>query len=47
LAEHNEKEEEILYRWPSMLLDEESFNQLEVGLVTEIENMPARFAPAS
>ena len=47
LHEHNEKEEEVVYRWPSLLLDDESLNQLEVGIVTEIENMPPRFARAS
>lgn len=47
LRVHNETEEEIIYRWPSLLLDDETLNQLEVGVRTEIENMPPRFARAS
>jgi len=46
LERHNEKEEELIYLWPSLLLDDESLSQLELGLVTQIENMPPRFARA-
>jgi iron-sulfur cluster repair protein YtfE (RIC family) len=47
LEKHNEKEEELIYLWPPLLLDDETLRQLELGLVTEIENLPPRFARAS
>jgi len=47
LHEHNETEEELIYRWPPLILDRESLKLLELGVETEINNLPPRFARAS
>lgn len=47
LRRHNTIEEEKVYLWPPQLLDDDSFERLQQGLRTEIENVPARFAWAS
>lgn len=47
LRKHNESEEQLVYSWPALLLDEDNLAQLEVGVKTEIENLPSRLAWAS
>lgn len=47
LHQHNEIEERKVYLWPALLLDKEDLERLEVGVRTEIENLPSRFAYAS
>jgi iron-sulfur cluster repair protein YtfE (RIC family) len=47
LHEHNKIEENQVYLWPALLLDQESLERLRVGVRSEIENLPSRFAWAS
>jgi hypothetical protein len=43
LAQHNELEEERVYRWASALLSADEQAQLIVSLRRELENLPPRF----
>lgn len=47
LEEHNGVEEEQVYVWPSGLFDRETSERLDIGIRSEIENMPSRFARAN
>lgn len=47
LHRHTEIEEKQVYLWPALLLDQDSLERLKVGVRSEIENLPARFAWAS
>jgi len=44
LAEHNQLEEEQVYRWPAVLLDSSRQANLAECARRELENMPSRFA---
>jgi hypothetical protein len=44
LYKHKAVEEEKVYLWPAVLLNEDSLEQLNAGVATEIQNMPSRFA---
>lgn len=43
LKEHNQLEEELVYRWPKILLDESAQTHLAEQVRQEIENLPPRF----
>jgi hypothetical protein len=44
LAEHNRLEEEQVYLWPVLLLDEAELDAVREGMRREIENLPPRFS---
>lgn len=44
LEEHNQLEEEQVYRWPALLLDSSGQAELAECARRELENMPSRFA---
>lgn len=43
LEEHNRIEEELVYRWPGRLLNQEQLEELRSAIKREIENLPPRF----
>jgi hypothetical protein len=44
LESHNALEEDQVYKWPSLILNAASQQDLEVALKRELENLPPRFA---
>jgi hemerythrin superfamily protein len=44
LAKHNELEENHVYKWVNILLDETELSVLVAGIKREIENIPPRFS---